>query len=303
MPRRRRARILAEVEDHLLCAAAELRATGLSLAEAEACAVGGFGEPGELGRALSAVDARRHTVRAGWLTAPLAIAAGWLGLRGVVGLGAPLPIALTGFVLAQVALVAGGLTAFRAWLVRRGGDPALLGLVRRGSGLVAGCMLVVGAGAAVTAAAPRDAADGAGGGPGGRERCAARRLRSRAAPWGRLTRSGGAPCRPRRAHRGGAAARCRDGRPARSLAQSPPPAVAVRIGRGPGRRVRAGGCARGGRGWPARTSPSSHARRWPARSSPGRRRSPRSPGSWCSAALAGIRPARALPCRSTRRPR
>jgi HAAS domain-containing protein len=152
MPRRRRARALAEVEDHLLCSAAEMRAGGLPLADAEARAVDAFGDPGELGRALTAVDGRRYTVRAGFLSLPLGIAAGWLGLRGALGLGAPMPIALTGFVLAQVALVAGGLTAFRAWLVRRGGDPALRVLVRRGSALVAGCLLVVAGCAATTAA-------------------------------------------------------------------------------------------------------------------------------------------------------
>ena len=152
VPGRRRRRILAEVEDHLLCTAAELHASGISAADAEREAVERFGTPGALGRELSAVDARRHTLRAGWLAPPLGIAAGWLGLRGVVGLGASLPLALSGFVLAQVALVAGGLTAFRAWVVRRGGDPALLLLVRRGSALVAGCLMVVGVCAAMTAA-------------------------------------------------------------------------------------------------------------------------------------------------------
>jgi len=152
VPGRRRRRILSEVEDHLLCVAAELHASGMTAVDAEREAVGRFGPPGALGRELSAVDARRHTLRAGWLALPLGIAGGWLGLRGVVGLGAPLPLALAGFVLAQVALVAGGLTGFRAWLVRRGGDPALLVLVRRGTALAAACLLAVGVCAGLTAA-------------------------------------------------------------------------------------------------------------------------------------------------------
>jgi hypothetical protein len=151
VPGRRRRRILSEVEDHLLCMAAELHAGGMSAADAEREAVARFGAPVALGRELSAVDARRHTLRAGWLALPLGFCAAWIGLRGVVGLGASRPLALTGFVLAQVALVSGGLTGFRAWVVRRGGDPALLVLVRRGSALVVSCLLVVGLGAGLTA--------------------------------------------------------------------------------------------------------------------------------------------------------
>lgn len=152
VPVRRRRQILAEVEDHLLSTAAELHAGGMAAVDAEREAVARFGAPGALGRELSAVDARRHILRAGWSALPLGVVAGWLGLRGVVGLGASLPVALAGFVLAQTALVAGGLTAMRAWLVRRGGDPVLLVLVRRGSTLVLGCLLVTGACAGLTAA-------------------------------------------------------------------------------------------------------------------------------------------------------
>ena len=89
--------------------------TGVPLAEAEARGGRGLRRPGrarpgaERGRGPAAHGARGWLCRCRWRSPPAGS-----GCAASLGLGAPLPVALTGFVLAQVALVAGGLTAFRA---------------------------------------------------------------------------------------------------------------------------------------------------------------------------------------------
>lgn len=141
VPGRRRRRILAEVEDHLLSAAAELHAQGLPAVEAERLAVAHFGDPAALTHQFVRDERARRGARVGLLSVPLALVAGWLGIRGSVVMGVPFPVGAIAFVLAQVGLVAGGLSGARALLLRRRTGPTaeLTVLVERGFIAVAGC--------------------------------------------------------------------------------------------------------------------------------------------------------------------
>jgi len=145
LPRRRCRRILAEVEDHLACAAAELRAGGLEVQEAERESVRRFGPAVELAQMFveqeAALGGKRVARAAGVLAALLAVLV--LGAAGGVlpwGSG-PAIIGLPLFVLPQVALVAAGLTLVRVWRAAPDGGPrgARLALVLRGALVVVSC--------------------------------------------------------------------------------------------------------------------------------------------------------------------
>lgn len=136
MPGRRRRRILAEVKDHLECAAAEARAEGIAAPEREA--ITRFGPVGELAQAFLEHEAARGAVRT-------AQASGVLGaLTGALLTGAPgrplfvttFPSGVVAFMLGQVALVAGLLT------FARGLTGARVALVVRGSAVVLACATV-----------------------------------------------------------------------------------------------------------------------------------------------------------------
>ncbi len=143
LPTRRRRRILAEVEDHLACAAAELHAGGLDVEEAEREAARRFGPAPELACAFVEQEAAvggKRLARASGLLAVL-LAALVLGPPGRVLPYGAFPSGLVAFVLAQVALVAGGLTLVRAWRAAPAGGPRgpRLALVLRGAVVVTCC--------------------------------------------------------------------------------------------------------------------------------------------------------------------
>lgn len=145
LPRRRCRRILAEVEDHLACAAAELRAGGLEVQEAERESVRRFGPAVELAQMFveheAALGGKRVARAAGVLAALLAVLV--LGpASGVLPWGSgPAMIEVPLFVLPQVALVAAGLTLVRVWRAAPDGGPrgARLALVLRGALVVVSC--------------------------------------------------------------------------------------------------------------------------------------------------------------------
>lgn len=64
LPARRRRRILAEVEDHLACAAADLHAEGLDAEQAERAAIERFGPAHELAQTFLEHEAARRGMRA-----------------------------------------------------------------------------------------------------------------------------------------------------------------------------------------------------------------------------------------------
>jgi hypothetical protein len=143
LPPRRRRRILAEVEDHLSCAAAELHAAGLSTDEAEQEAVRRFGSPSEIARSFVDLEAARSGSRAVRAAGALAllfavIAVGPLGR--LIPTGA-FPVTTVPFVLGQVALVAGALTLIRSRRTAPEGGPrgARLVLILRGVTVVVAC--------------------------------------------------------------------------------------------------------------------------------------------------------------------
>jgi hypothetical protein len=143
LPGRRRRRILAEVEDHLACVAAELHAGGLGVAEAESEAVRRFGPAGELARSFveheAALSGKRVARASGMLAVLVAILI--LGRPGPVLPHSAFPDGVATFVLAQVALMAGGLTLVRAWREAPAGGPRgrRLAAVHRGAVVVVGC--------------------------------------------------------------------------------------------------------------------------------------------------------------------
>lgn len=140
LPSRRRHRILAEVEDHLLCAAADLHAGGLSVGEAERQAVARFGESSELARIFTAEQAARTASWLGRLTLGLGalVAFSLAPARGLPG--GSLLAGVVAFTLVQVALATGVLTWWRARAARAAGALAAPGLelIRRGAFVVAG---------------------------------------------------------------------------------------------------------------------------------------------------------------------
>ncbi len=80
-------RMLADAEEHLLAAAAEGRAAGLSADEAERRAVQRFGSPGPLARqvplaAMTMGTALRRAAMAGWVVTGAALL--WYGVAGVL---------------------------------------------------------------------------------------------------------------------------------------------------------------------------------------------------------------------------
>ena len=143
MPSRRRRRILAEAEDHLGCAAADLHAAGLPVEEAEREAVRRFGPACELACVFveqeAAAAGKRLARAAGLLAAVFVVLA--LGSPGRVFPHGAFAGELSAFVLGQVALVAGGLTLVRAWRAAPVGGlrGPRLGLVLRGALVVVGC--------------------------------------------------------------------------------------------------------------------------------------------------------------------
>ena len=230
VPGRRRRRILAEVEDHLLSAAAELHAQGLPAVEAERLAVAHFGDPAALTHQFVRDERARRGARVGLLSVPLALVAGWLGIRGSVVMGVPFPVGAVAFVLAQVGLVAGGLSGARALLLRRRTGPTaeLTVLVERGfiavarlRGAVGGQHRRGGAWARGDAAGDCLGRGWAGGGTGsdGRAHAAGRRSRG--------GQSGASP-RSRHPRRGRARRRATLERAARAVARLAPPPVVLR---------------------------------------------------------------------------
>jgi hypothetical protein len=143
VPTRRRRRILAEVEDHLTCAAAELHAGGLDVGDAEREAARRFGPANQVARAFveqeAALGGKRAARASGLLAALLAVF--MLAPPGVVLRDHGFPAGLVMFVLAQVALVAGGLTLVRAWGAASEGGPRgpRLFLILRGGLVVVAC--------------------------------------------------------------------------------------------------------------------------------------------------------------------
>jgi hypothetical protein len=132
---RRRRRILTEVEDHLACAAAELRSPEQ--------AVQRFGPPRELAQTFVDQAAARGGLRA-------ARAAGVVGiLTGTLVTSAPgrpvfqavFPSGVFAFVLGQVALVVGVVTFVRGFAPAGGPRGARLALVMRGAYVVLACAM------------------------------------------------------------------------------------------------------------------------------------------------------------------
>ncbi len=158
LPGRARRRILAEVEDHLLCAGAELHSAGLDADVAEREAVRRFGAPRELAESFIAAHAARSGVRLAHATVILAALVAWMSAPARTPT-ATFPLALLWFVLAQVVVVASGLTWLRAVAARRAGmlPNAGLALVLRGTRVVLG-----GAGAAGLIVLSRATSGGAG---------------------------------------------------------------------------------------------------------------------------------------------
>jgi HAAS len=144
LPPRRRRRILAEVEDHLSCSAAELHAAGFDVCEAEREAVRRFGPAAELARALldqeAALSGKRAARASGMLAALLAF---WLAPAHKLfpWTDGVFPTSLLCFVLVQVAVVAGALTVVRAWREAPTSGPRglRLALVFRGAVVVVWC--------------------------------------------------------------------------------------------------------------------------------------------------------------------
>lgn len=127
LPPRRRRRILAEVEDHLLCAAADLHAAGLEAIDAESKAVEQFGSSALLAQSFIEQEAALVGTRAAETTGALAILLAILVL-GPLSSVVPwarfvFPGSLVNFVLGQVALVAGALALVRAWSAAPTGGP------------------------------------------------------------------------------------------------------------------------------------------------------------------------------------
>jgi len=149
LPQRRAQRILAEVEDHLACAAAELHAEGLAAAEAEREAVKRFGPAAELARSFAEQEAALSSRRTARATVALALLFAFLVLGSPAPTLAGFPVGLLAFVLAQVAVVAGALTLVRAW---RGPGGARLVLILRGSLVVICCAACTVACAAIAGA-------------------------------------------------------------------------------------------------------------------------------------------------------
>lgn len=146
LPKRARGRILGEVEDHLLCAAAELHGSGLEADAAEREAVRRFGSPDELARSFVSAHAARIGARLAHLALILAALVAWVSASARADGSVPFPLALLGFVLAQVAVVSGGLTWVRAMSSRKGRRAAPGGpeLVLRGVAVVVGCAVAAG---------------------------------------------------------------------------------------------------------------------------------------------------------------
>lgn len=156
----RRRRIVAEVEDHLQCAAAELHAAGLSCDAAEREAVRRFGPAGALAatfREDEAAIAARGAGRAAMILAALIVLAVADPPGIVTWARAGFPAGLVTFVFGQIACVAAGLTLMRCYRARatRGPRGVRLTLVLRGTLVVTVCAAVIFAcGLAVVATAP-----------------------------------------------------------------------------------------------------------------------------------------------------
>jgi hypothetical protein len=139
LPARRRRRILAEVEDHLLASAAELHADGLSAADAEREAITRFGESSALARIFTAGEAARTAGRLGHVALVLGVLVAFT-LAPARGLPNGALTGVLSFTLLQVALVTGALTWWRARAARAVGSLTGAGLdrVRRGALVVGG---------------------------------------------------------------------------------------------------------------------------------------------------------------------
>jgi hypothetical protein len=147
VPLARRRRIVAEVEDHLHCAAAELHASGLDAEAAEREAVRRFGPARALVRTFhddAAATAGRSAGRAAvLLTALIVLLVG--DPPGIVTWArAGFPAGLLTFIAGQIAVVAGGLTLIRLFRARatRGPRGVRLALVLRGTMVVTICAAV-----------------------------------------------------------------------------------------------------------------------------------------------------------------
>ncbi len=158
LPTRRRGRILVEVEDHLICAAAELHADGVAADEAERQALARFGSAQQLAGALidqeATIEGTRTARSSGLLAVLLALV-----LVGPLGRLVPwgrydFPWSIAGFVLAQVALVAGALSVARALCAAPIGGPSghRLRFLLRGGAVVVGCGTLIVTGAALLGA-------------------------------------------------------------------------------------------------------------------------------------------------------
>jgi hypothetical protein len=148
LPAKRRRRIVAEVEDHLQCAAAELHASGLDVASAEREAIRRFGPARDLAHAFLEDEAARAGRAAGRAAVALAVLV-LLVTADPPGLMrwsmSPFPAGVLAFVFAQVAVVAGALTLVRIWRARatRGPRGVRLALVLRGAQVVVVCAVVL----------------------------------------------------------------------------------------------------------------------------------------------------------------
>ena len=147
LPPHRRRRILAEVEDHLSCSAADLHAAGLDAVASEREAVTRFGPAAQLARALieqEAAHAGKRAARASALLAALLAVALGPAHRLFPWTDSVFPTSFTAFVLVQVAVVAGALSLVRAWRPGLTGRPrgARLALVCRGAVVVVCCVAV-----------------------------------------------------------------------------------------------------------------------------------------------------------------
>jgi hypothetical protein len=133
VPARRRRRIMAEVEDHLACAAADLHAPEE--------AVRRFGPARELAQTFVDQEAARGGIRVGWAAGVLGLVTGMLltTAPGRAVFGTVFPSGVFAFVLGQVALVAGGVTFVRAFAPAGGPRGARLALVMRGAYVVLAC--------------------------------------------------------------------------------------------------------------------------------------------------------------------
>jgi hypothetical protein len=159
VPRHRRRRIVAEVEDHLSSTAAELHASGLDVECAEREAVRRFGPASQLARAFVEQEAAVGGSRVARASGVLGVVLGalMLGPPGRIFEAQPFPHGLIDFVLGQVAFVVGVLTLLRGWRAAPDGGPAgvRLALVLRGAFVVIACAAVtVGHDAALAVTAP-----------------------------------------------------------------------------------------------------------------------------------------------------